>query len=85
MKTDPAKRVLAVTLSDTTVYNGVRGFHANGDGTLVIEPAEAWDDTAAVSTVSLVVKGGAYYPYSARRFLATGSDASATLGIRAVK
>jgi hypothetical protein len=86
MKTDPAKKLTAVTLSDTTVYDGARGFHVNGSGTLVIEPAEPWDAaTAPGGTVTLVVTGGAYYPYSARRFLATGSDASATLGIVAVK
>jgi hypothetical protein len=83
---DPASRLQSVTLSDTTVYDGVRGFHVGGDGTLVVEPAEPWDGaTAPGGTVSLAVKGGSFYPYRVRRFLSTGSTASATLLIVALR
>lgn len=82
---ETARRTKAVTLSDTTVYDRCVGFHVNGDGTLVIEAVKPWDDTTPPGgTVSLAVKGGGYYPYEVRRFLSTGSTASATLGITAL-
>lgn len=82
---ETARRMTAVTLSDTTVYDRCVGFHANGAGTLVVEPVKSWDDaTPPGGTVSLVVVSGSFYPYEVRRFLATGSTASATLGIQAL-
>lgn len=82
---ETAQRMTAVTLSDATVYDRCIGFHVNGAGTLVVEPVKAWNDaTPPGGTVSLVVTAGAYYPYEIRRFLASGSDPSATLGITAL-
>jgi hypothetical protein len=44
-----------------------------------------WDNaTPPGGTVALTVVAGSYYPYEVRRFLATGSTASGTLGIQAL-
>ena len=83
---ETGRRAKAVTLSDTTVYDGVMGFHVTGDGTLVAEFVKPWDDaTPPGGTVALAVKAGCYYPYEIIRFLSTGSTASATLGVVALR
>lgn len=79
-----AHSISLVTLSDTVEYKMLdgsgqtttesgltypRGFHCNGDVTLVIEPA----GNASGHTVTLTCSGGAYYPYSVKKFMATGS------------
>lgn len=83
--TTPASRMIAVTLNNDTVYSGVRGFHVNGSGTLVVEPTEPWTPGGSLATVSLTVLGGQWYPYRVRRFLASGSSDTAVLGIRAFR
>lgn len=75
----------AITLSDSTVYTDVRGFHTNADGTLVLEMAAPWDEGGALETAAYIIKAGVYYPYKVRRFLSTGSTASATLLIKAFR
>lgn len=73
-----ASTAKAITLSDTeeiTFADAVegttkycRGFHASATGTLACMLAQ---DSVAVS---LKVVTGLYYPFSVRRFLATGSS-----------
>lgn len=69
---DPVWGMSAVTLSDTTVWDGVRGFHVNTGGTLRIEP-DGINGQGQGSTVDLVLTAGQYYPYRVRRFYSTGA------------
>ncbi len=77
----PCSNAVAVTLSDTvdTMLTDpsaqdvdrdnkyCRGFHCNATGTLAVYFPEL------ENSVSLSVIDGAYYPYSIKRFLSTGT------------
>lgn len=73
---DPASSLIAVTPSDTTVYNPpLRGLYVGGTGNVAVVAAS---DTSSVTLNT--VPAGTFVPVIASKVLATGTTATNIVG-----